>query len=135
MSKSVNMRKRLAVMLIIIGILLVGSVIAIWIIVDRSNEAGCYAEIYQDDKLIRTVDLTNVNEPYQFTIYTDDDNYNTIEVMEGKIGIVDASCPDLLCKNMGYIDNSLMPITCLPNHLIIKVINKTSSNEIDTIVY
>ncbi len=52
---------------------------------------------------------------------TGDGEYNDILVENGKIRIADASCPDKLCVNMGYISEPLMPITCLPNHLVIRI--------------
>ena len=54
----------------------------------------------------------------------------------GKIKIADASCPDKLCVNMGYISEPLMPITCLPNHLVIRIVNDgEESPSLDGVVY
>ena len=84
----------------------------------------------------RTIDLSDVDEPYQIKLEYGDNDYNIVEVRQGSIGIVEASCPDHLCQNMGFIDSSVMPITCLPNHLIIKVVTGQSDTEnIDSVAY
>ena len=65
-----------------------------------------------------------------------DGEYNDILVENGKIKIADASCPDKLCVNMGYISEPLMPITCLPNHLVIRIVNDgEESPSLDGVVY
>ena len=100
----------------------------------KSAETGAYAYIYQNDKVIRTIDLSNTDKPYKITIEAEDGGYNVIEVRHGSIGVVEASCPDRLCMSMGFIENSLMPVTCLPNHLIIRVMDETGQ-ELDGVVY
>lgn len=47
--------------------------------------------------------------------------YNQIEVRDGAIGITDASCPDKLCVHQGFLDSPGIPITCLPNRLVIQI--------------
>ena len=79
------------------------------------------AEIYHHGELIETIDLKNVTESYEFTIDSGSGAYNTIRVEPGKIAVIDASCPDKICVHTGYISDSLMPITCLPNELVIRI--------------
>lgn len=82
---------------------------------------GAVAEIYKDGELIETVDLQNVEKPYEFEV-RDGDNVNVIRVEKGRIRVASASCPDKICVNRGYISDGVMPIVCLPNKLIIKVV-------------
>ena len=92
------------------------------------------ALIYQNDKLIKEVSLTGVSKPY--TIRIDyEGGYNILMVREGEIGVIEASCPDHLCVNMGFRDNSLLPITCLPNHLVIKIVKDKDHSKIDGVAY
>jgi hypothetical protein len=125
--------------ILVTALILVLFTTSVGVIFYRSSrrQSGAYAYIYQNDKLIRTVELKNVGKPYNITIETEDGGYNVLEVREGSIGIVEASCPDHLCKNMGFISNSLLPVTCLPNHLVIKVADTAGQKDtsMDAVVY
>lgn len=79
------------------------------------------AMIYQDNILIREVNLAAVTKAYTFTVESPDGGYNTIRVEPGRIGVSDADCPDKLCQKMGMTDSSAYPITCLPHKLLIVV--------------
>lgn len=79
------------------------------------------AEIYQDGILVMTIPLSEKREPYTLTISGKDGAYNVIQVKDGKIGIISASCPDKICVKQGFQDKSLFAITCLPNHLVIRI--------------
>lgn len=128
-----NSKKNALILTIAILILLISSAIAIYIM-NTMDDGKIYAYIYQDNSLIRTIDLSAADEPYSFTVQTENGGYNVIQVENGSIGIIDASCPDSLCKNMGFISSSPMPITCLPNHLVIQLSNELEG-EIDGISY
>lgn len=133
-----KMKKRMVFLCVIILVILAIAIIAMILLKKQSQESTCYAEIYRDQELIQTIDLTNVEEPYQLRIDYGEDDYNVLEVRKGSIGIVESSCPDHLCENMGFIDSSLMPITCLPNHLVIRIVNAAEQEEdtgLDGIAY
>jgi hypothetical protein len=117
---------------IVIFILFTGSV-AVVVLSKHHFSSGRYAEVYQDGNLIKTIDLTKVTESYTFTVKGENGEENVIEVKDGEIGIISASCPDHVCVNMGFIRDGAMPITCLPNHLVIKVTDteKTAEDVID----
>lgn len=128
MSKNfTNSRTALLLSGLIIIILLV-SAGALWYL-NTNEQNGTVAEIYQNGELIQTIHLDTVTEDYTFTVEGNDGIYNTIEVHHGEIGITEASCPDGLCINMGFIHSSAFPITCLPNKLVIKIVSETSSEE------
>lgn len=130
------LKKRLGVLIGLVVIIGIASGIGIYLMSHKSSHAEIYAEIYRDDTLLKTIDLSHVDEPYQIKFEYGDNDYNIVEVRSGSIGIVEASCPDHLCQNMGFIASSVMPITCLPNHLIIKVVTEQPDTEnIDSIAY
>lgn len=79
------------------------------------------AEIYQNGELIQSISLDSVTEPYTFMLHGENGCENEIEVRPGSIGIISASCPDKVCVNQGFVDNSLLPIVCLPNNVVIQV--------------
>lgn len=126
------MNKAIKVRLIIIGAiimaLLIGSVIAMFIIKERAKTGDIAAYIYQNDELVRVVDLSDSSQEYTFTITNESGGYNVLKVCNGAIGVESASCPDGLCINMGFISDSIMPITCLPNHLVIQIKGKEAQD-------
>ncbi len=67
-------------------------------------------------KIIRTIDLSAVTEPYVFVV--DNGGKNTVLVERGKISVTDADCPDKLCIEQSKA--GVMPIVCLPHRLVIE---------------
>lgn len=90
--------------------------------------------IYQEGRLIETIDLSAVTEEYSFTVTASNGGSNTIHVRPGAIGITDADCPDGLCVSMGFANSSLLPIVCLPHELVIEV-RPTTDTAPDMISY
>lgn len=129
-----SLKKRAVILAAVIAVITAGSILCI-IYMYKTADTGAYAYIYQNDRVIETIDLTNIHDTYRITVEAPDGGYNVIEVRQGSIGVVEASCPDGLCMNMGFINNSLMPVTCLPNHLVIRVINDENTQELDGVVY
>ena len=137
MKKQSANRKAAIILSCVILLILAGS-IAAWMIINK-QEQGKTAEIYQNGVLIKTIQLDTVTSPYTFTVEGEDGASNTIEVRPGEIGIIEANCPDGLCINMGFIHSSALPITCLPNKVVIKVTggsgdSSESEPDIDSIV-
>ena len=118
----------LSLLIIVIGL---GAGFSLYIM-NKDAKDGSYAYIYQNNELIMTVNLTNVKEDYEFRIDSEDGEYNIVRVTtDGSIGIVEASCPDHVCMNTGFIKNGLIPITCLPNELVIEVKNSNEDSNLE----
>lgn len=105
-----------------------------------SNAGGSYvAEIYRDGLLIEEIPLDQVREPYTFSVEGEDGRTNRVELRPGSIGVVWADCPDKLCVRQGFAETSVIPITCLPNRLVIRLVpadSRTSvSSEPDAVTY
>lgn len=88
---------------------------------------GNIACIYQDGELIKQINLDTVTTPYQFTVNYGNSGYNTVSVENGRISVIDASCPDHVCINTGWISDGAIPIVCLPNKLTIQMDTETNS--------
>lgn len=78
------------------------------------------AYIYQDDKLLYTIDLNAVQQPYTIEISCGNGT-NTVQVRQGEIGVVSADCPDKTCVKTGFIGDGAMPVICVPHGLMIVV--------------
>ncbi|MCI5656420.1 MAG: NusG domain II-containing protein [Candidatus Pseudoruminococcus sp.] len=113
-------------------ILITSTVAALAMNNNAKNQDEKIARIYQDKKLIYTIDLNSVKETYRLTIDGKDKSENIVEVRNGSIGIINASCPDHICIDTGFIDNSSVPVVCLPNKIIIEISDNTD-NSIDAV--
>lgn len=85
---------------------------------------GKVADIYQSGVLVRSVSL---DQDTVFTIESSNGGYNTIQVKDGAISVIEASCPDQICVHQGAISDGTAPVVCLPNQLVIQI--KASSDD------
>lgn len=83
------------------------------------------AKIVQNDKAIKTIDLSEVQEPYEFIVQDTSGGSNTIRVENGRIAVIDADCPDKVCVKQGFISDGTLPIVCLPHKLTISIAGKS----------
>lgn len=128
MKFSMNDQKRavlLAAALLVIAVL---CGIRIYAVSHRSADDGraLYADLYQNGELLQTIRLDTVTGEYTFEVSGEDGATNTVCVRPDSIAIVSASCPDQICVHQGFISSSLLPITCLPNRLVIRVRKEAS---------
>lgn len=129
-------RNRAALVLGGLIVVILAASLAGFLFLNAGGKTGSVAEIYQNGKLIKTIHLDTVTENYSFTVSGEDGVYNIVEVHHGEIGIIEASCPDGLCINMGFIHSSAMPVTCLPNKLVIKIVSENGSPDtVDGVAY
>lgn len=104
------------------AVLLILCIVSLCFILLPPQKEGSYiADIYRDGELITSIPLAEVRETYRFTVTGPDGCQNRIEVRPGSIGIISADCPDKLCVHQGFISDSRLPVTCLPNRLVIQL--------------
>lgn len=121
-SHASSYRKYALLLSICVILLLAASAAAIFLLYKGSRDTGgLTAKIYQDGSLLRSIPLSEVTESYSFEVTNAGGGTNTVEVRPGEIGIIAANCPDKLCVSQGFIHTSLLPVTCLPNRLVIQV--------------
>lgn len=75
-------------------------------------------QISQNGKVLYTIDLAQVETPYELTIPYGE-HYNTVYVQPGSICVRKADCSNQVCVNHGALQALGTPITCLPHRLII----------------
>ena len=113
---------------IIIGVVLVMAGALAAALAFHSSGDKLYAEVWQNDKLIERVALTDSTDK---TI--DLDGHNVI-VLHGKTAeIQSADCPDQVCVRTGRLTRAGQVAVCLPNRVILKLTG-TSTDGIDAIV-
>ena len=95
---------------------------ATFLLFPRNAKSGdLIAEVYQNGILIRSIRLSSETADFSLTVEGENGAYNVIEVRSGSIAVTSASCPDHLCVHQGFRSDTLLPITCLPNHLVIRI--------------
>ena len=117
------MKKKIQPLPILLGaaLTLLAAISLLLILLPQNRAAGYTADIYQSGKLLTSIDLSAVSQPYTFTVTGENGCTNEIEVRPDQIGIISADCPDKLCVHQGFISDSRLPITCLPNRLVIQL--------------
>ncbi|CEP91460.1 membrane associated protein [[Clostridium] sordellii] len=107
------------VQIVIILLILIGSIGAYFFINNKKVE-NPVANIYKNGKLVKSIKLKDIKDDYEIKI-GDDKHFNIIKVSKGGIKVVKSNCYDKVCMKTGEIHDSLLPIACLPNNLIIKI--------------
>ncbi len=95
----------------------------------KDSSSAFTADIYQNGALLQSIPLDAKKEPYSFQITGTDGCFNEITVSGVNIAVTDASCPDKLCVRQGAVSTPLLPITCLPNRLVIRIRKEDSAAE------
>lgn len=127
MNKYPSWKKAAAAITVFLLVLCLASLIVLLLPPERN---GLYiADIFQNGNLIMSIPLNDNTEPRRFTVTGENGCVNEIEVRSGSIGIISADCPDKLCVGQGFIRNSGLPITCLPNRLVIQLRPSEDSEE------
>jgi len=88
-----------------------------------NKEQGGVAVIYVSGDKKETLSLL---EERKITIKTEN-GYNTVQVRDGKVRVIDADCRDKICVNHAPVSFSNETIVCLPHQLIVEVTGTEAS--------
>ena len=115
-------------------VLLVGAFLLLFVVAGAilctRPAPGTVANVYKDGVPVRSVDLSLVTEPYEFTL-TDERGSNVVRVEPGRIAVIDADCPDKVCVEAGWRSDSASPIVCLPHRLVIRIERSAAAESTD----
>ena len=101
-------------------VFLVLSSFAAIFLVPWKDRAGT-AVVRQDGKVLYTIDLNAVKEPYTFKVEGKNGACNEVSVEQSRIRVCEANCPDQVCVRQGWISSSGTPIVCLPHGIVIEI--------------
>ena len=107
---------------VIIGIILFGSIAAIFIM-NRSGGGALTA-------VIRCGDIRHELALDEDGLFRFDGIDAEFEVKNGKIRLTKASCPDKICEKTGYIGSSGQSIICIPNKITVAVVGSDESVDV-----
>jgi hypothetical protein len=118
--EGINMFKKLDI--IIIAFLIVLSFIPelIFGVMLGKNYNGTYAEVTVDGKLFKKILLSEHIGDEKIDIKTAS-GYNTLEIKDHSIKVIDADCKDKICEKSGFISDPGQIIVCLPHKLMIEI--------------
>ncbi|MDD5952673.1 MAG: NusG domain II-containing protein [Oscillospiraceae bacterium] len=105
----------LAVALVLCGLLLT------WLLLQNHTSSGTIARVYQDNVVVREVDLSKLTGEETYRVEGADGAYNVILFTPEGVSCKEANCPDQICVKMGRVDSELLPITCLPHKVLIQI--------------
>jgi hypothetical protein len=114
--------------LILVGIVLVLG-IAVVLFFNLTKSEGSKLLVTINGKEYNTFDL---NKDTTFTVEQENGDWNKFVIKDGIVDMVDANCPDKLCVNHKNIHYNHETIVCLPNKVVLEVING-EANEVDMI--
>ncbi|PRR76629.1 NusG domain II-containing protein [Clostridium thermopalmarium] len=110
--------------IIIIVVLLILSIIpSIYLMLFKSDNENSNIVIKVDGELTKSVPLKNENKSniYEFNF---DNNIGYVEVKNGRVRMLEMDkevCPEGICSDTGWIENSYESIVCLPNRIIVTI--------------
>lgn len=121
--------------ILIISFILIGSLVA-YFLINHSNG--------DDISKINTNVIISVNgdKLYEYPLFENrtvvvstEFGMNEIIIDNGKVFVSEADCPDRLCVNYQPISKLNDSIYCLPNRLVIELLNNDLQGEYDSYVY
>ncbi len=114
--------------LILIGVILLLGLAVIGYL-NLTKEEGSKVVITMNGKVYDTLYL---KENTTYTVKGKDGTYNTFEIKDGYVDMLDASCPDKLCVNHSNIHYNNETIVCLPNKVVLQITGAGES-EVDAV--
>ncbi len=113
------MKKKEIVVVAIIALIAIGTFA--FMKLSQPQGSGITVAIQHRNTIVETFD-PSIDATYHIT---GDYGELDVEVKDGKWHVTNEECPNHVCSNMGWVDeNEIIPITCLPNNVMVYVMEK-----------
>ena len=109
--------KPLRFWLLLIGLIALACVAGL-VTLSLHRQSGAMVQITQDGQVVGTYSL---QQPRTLRYESQDGGYNIVVIADGKVRVSEASCPDQVCVDQGWISDGTVPVVCLPNRLVIQI--------------
>ncbi|NLP35159.1 MAG: NusG domain II-containing protein [Clostridiales bacterium] len=119
------MKRNDLILIIVIVVLGIGALLFI----NFTKESGSKVGVTVKQEEIASFAL---DEDIVYTIEGENGAWNTFEIKDGYVNMIDASCPDKLCVSQSKIHYDHETIVCLPNQVVLEIIGG-EVNPIDSI--
>lgn len=112
---------------IVMGILIIAVIILSVFYIKRPEDVSTdkYLSIQQDGVEIDRIPYDRLDKNFK-KVVKGEDGENTIEMTEEGVRITHADCPDKICVHMPAISEPGEMIVCLPNKLLLEIVEDTS---------
>ncbi|HBT19012.1 MAG TPA: hypothetical protein DEA52_03045 [Clostridiaceae bacterium] len=120
---------------IIIGLFVLASFVPalLFTLNTRDSTGGYYVEIKVQGEVYATRTLTGHVGREEIRIETEL-GYNVVEIIDEKVGMYEANCPDKVCYNPPFIGRPGETIVCLPNRIVIEVKGEKPNEDDEDII-
>ncbi len=125
MEKQCKRKKRDWVFLSIVLVLAVAGML--WFLFGYSSP-GTMAEVSVDGETVGTYPLAEARE---IPLPTKQQATNRLVIAEGKASMVWADCPDQICVEHRAISHGGEEIVCLPNRIVVRILNAAGEQKLD----
>ena len=109
--------KPLRFWLLLIGLIALACVAGL-VTLSLHRQSGAMVQITQDGQVVGTYSL---QQPRTLRYESQDGGYNIVVIADGKVRVSEASCPDQVCVDQGWISDGTVPVVCLPSRLVIQI--------------
>lgn len=96
-------------------------VVCSFLVMNRTKQTGEKVIIYQNKQEYKSMSLYT-NQIIQIPTNT---GYNIVKIQDGKVSMLEASCPDQICVHHRQISSTGETIVCLPNKIVVEIKGKT----------
>ena len=118
---------------ILLGLFIVIISLFLTFFIVKNDDLGKQAVVYLNNEVYGIYNLTDD----QKIEIKNNNNYNLLEIKDGNISMIDASCHNHICIKEGPINTTNDTIVCLPNKIFVTIVaddlNSDNNNSIDSI--
>lgn len=108
---------------------ILGVALVCFLIVRINSKPGAIAIVKLDGEVVKELPL---DKNTTIVVQSKNGGENTIEVKNGYVRVISASCPDHYCMKHKKINKSKETIVCLPNELVVEI-QSDKKSEFDAI--
>lgn len=89
-----------------------------------------------DEQAVVTVDGEEygrypLDEEVEVTIPAGEEDYNVLVIKDGYADIIEATCPDKICVDHAKINGNGQTLVCLPNKVVVEIVNQEEESGVD----
>lgn len=94
---------------------------------DAENYSGTkYARIMVNGQETHLLELTKESKDIELSSTR---GYNLLRIYEQGIEMIEADCPDQICKSYGFIDKVGQTIVCLPHRIFVEIVGDAAEGD------
>ena len=101
------------------ALILLGAVLTLAPLVSGEEENGAKVVIHVEGKVYGTYSLSKD----QTITIDENDHHNLVIIESGKVRMEESNCDNQTCVHQGAIDSSFLPIVCLPNRVMVQIVD------------